>query len=118
MALCFLALIVVYLGVGGCARNRDLIGTWRGNAGGFNVVLDLKDGGKGFGKLGPIPEQPLTWRVEENKVILRLGDAPEGQRNSPGNANWHNLVGTLGQDRRGLTVDIGIAQPTLYKSAQ
>lgn len=114
-----IALVLLYLLME--QRNADLIGAWRGNAGGLNVSLELKENGKGFGKLGPVPEQPLTWTAEDNKVILRLGDTPENDsKGGSGNAAGPgaNLVGTLAQDRQSMTVDIGVVHPTLYKAAQ
>lgn len=122
-AMCGSTVFVLYLRAAN--PNADLMGTWRGNAGGgfagtFNVVLDLKKSGKGFGKLGPIPEQPLTWAVEENKVILRLGDSPErnGGATAANMGMGQNFVGTLAHDRRSMTIDLGIVQTTVYKSLQ
>nr|CAA9260788.1 hypothetical protein AVDCRST_MAG63-2418 [uncultured Armatimonadetes bacterium] len=106
----------------GCARTSPAVGVWNGihlppMVG--RVTLTLNADGKGFAKIGPLPEQPVVWVEENNKVTLTLSSA-QGRKAGvqPASTAGASFVGTLTEDGRTMTMDLGLATITLQKQAK
>jgi hypothetical protein len=121
----------------GCARMSPAAGTWTGQIslppmmqiplavmgggahGATTSTVTLRPDGTGFVKIGPAPEHPVAWTEEDGKVILRPRDeASTGAKNpQPGANPKGTLVGTLSEDNRSMSVDLGVAKVVLQKQA-
>jgi hypothetical protein len=141
------ALCGVILAMGiltGCSRTSPVVGTWSGEVqmkpqsknsplGGLGMMmgqqlkgpctLTLKPDGTGFLKVSITPERPIAWTVEDNKVLLNSRDANASETGNnkttaqPGNPTQGSLVGTLTPDQQSMTLDMGIIEVLLKKSA-
>ena len=106
----------------GCARTSAAVGVWNGidlppMVG--RVTLTLNEDGKGFAKIGPLPEQPVVWVEENHKVTLTLSSArPETTDPQPASTGGASFVGTLAEGGDTMTMDLGLATITLQKQAQ
>lgn len=112
LVFCFCVLL------GGCARMSPAVGTWTGAdlPGVGASVVTLNPDGKGFAKIGPLPEQPVTWTEENGKVTLSVNSAQaQAPETQPTSARAGNLVGTLSEDQATLSVDLGVMKATLRK---
>ena len=122
----------------GCARTSPAAGTWTGQVslpplmqiplavmgggaagGATSSTMTLRPDGTGFVKIGPAPEQPVAWTEEDGKVILRPRDeASTGAKNPQPGANPNGtLVGTLSEDNKSMSVDLGVTKVVLQKQA-
>lgn len=116
--------VAVPLFLAGCARVSPAVGTWTGtaDAGPLPVnqtaTVTLSPDGRGFVKLAIIPEQPVNWTEENNKVILTIGGAAAGttQGGRSGSGAASALVGTLSDDKKTMNIDLGMAKLTLKKA--
>lgn len=136
----FLAVLTVFalLSVVGCAGTSPAVGIWAGNVvvGSAESVtpadpmgmatmmlgsmlsgpctLQLNAGGQGFIKVASLPERPISWSEQEDKVILR-SDEPPPANTSNVNAQSNTIVGTLAPDKQTMTLDFGVASAELKK---
>lgn len=111
--------VAVPLFLAGCARVSPAVGTWTGSVGPQTATVTLSPDGKGFLKLPVLPEQPVNWTEENNKVTLTIGAAAAGttQGGRSGSGAASALVGTLSDDKRAMTIDLGPIEIALKKQA-
>ncbi len=129
----------------GCNRTSPVTGTWSGEVqmkqqsnntplGGLGLMmgqqlkgpctLTLKPDGTGFLKVSIMPERPVAWTVEDNKVLLSSRDANTSETTNnakpaeqSGGPTQGSIVGTLAPDQQSMTLDMGIIEVALKKSA-
>ena len=106
----------------GCSRTSPAVGVWNGidlppMVG--QVTLTFNADGKGFAKIGPLPEQPLVWVEENDKVILTFSSA-RGRKGvvQPASTGGASFVGTLAGDGDTMTMDLGLTTITLQKQVE
>jgi hypothetical protein len=107
----------------GCARQSPAVGEWKGQVSGGGPLgaiaaqtgmgsasMSLKPDGTGFVKAGPTPERPVKWTEKDGKVVFSFADP--NQKGAPENGD---LVGTLADDGRTMSVDLGPLKVTFEK---
>jgi|GEM_PF-5372767 hypothetical protein len=107
----------------GCSKKSPYVGKWSGRPTASGPMaalvgsmgestLDLKEDGTGFAKVGPLPEQQITWEEKDGKLILHASN--NGQKKEGDNG----LVATPSEDKTTLSVDVGPAKIELKKQAE
>jgi hypothetical protein len=79
--------------------------------------LTLNPDGTGFLKVADLPERPISWKQEGEKVIIekrsiQQGTSSGGEQGDLGDGPW---VATLSPDQKALKIDMGKVTVTLNK---
>jgi len=134
-------LVIGLLFVSGCSPNQPintspikeivspLSGTWRGKsdvkggdlqkfansiAGGPLTgpsTLTLKPDGTGFIKVADRAERPISWKQEDDRVIMQYRRVDDSK--SPSGSENDAWVGDLSSDRRTMTIDLDNVKVTV-----
>ena len=120
----------------GCGHGTRAAGTWTGlvkpgngpvsdliaNAMKGPSDLTLNPDGTGFLKISGVPEEPISWKQEGDKLILQSRPLSSSQA-APGGLITVNsvplqiLVGTLSQDGNTLRIDLGQVSLDMNRSS-
>lgn len=115
----FAAGAAVALLIAGCGKS-PYVGKWTGRPSASGPMaamaaqlgestIDLKEDGTGFAKVGPLPEQQITWEEKDGKLVLKSGQ--QGANGQGGN----ELIGTLSENKETLSLDAGPVKVELKK---
>ena len=69
--------------------------------------LSLNDVGTGYLKVAKSPEQPITWKQDGDKVTIETKGASDSDKGSEGSKKTGTLVGTVSDDKKRMSIDLG-----------
>jgi len=77
--------------------------------------LSLKGDGTGYLKIPNAPERPVSWRMDGDRIILGGADAIAATTTA---SSHGQVVGRLSDDKKTITLDLGLVQFSLAKAAK